>query len=142
MLTISRHARIPEPFKRISRFVFSGGMGALTHFGILILMTELAGTGVILSTTTAFVAASGVSFSLQKVWTFKDRSLHAVPIQMLLYIIVALLNLVLNAALMYVLTEHLDLHYLAAQLITSGLIAAESYLLYKYVVFPDRSLPE
>jgi hypothetical protein len=44
----------------------------------------------------------------------------------------------LNAALMQVLAVNLNLHYLLSQLFVSAVVAVNSFLLYKYLVFKHK----
>lgn len=125
-------------FRKIKRFIISGGIGTLTHFGILIFLTEYIGFTVMFSTTVAFIFASVVSFTLQKLWTFESYSLHTVPSQMILYLGVTAMNITFNALSMYILHERLGWYYLLAQFLTSGMIAVESYTLYRYFVFHPK----
>lgn len=124
--------------RKIKRFIIAGSIGAITHFSILILLAEYGGFSIIFSTTMAFLVASVVSFTLQKLWTFESYDIRAVPSQMFLYVSVTVLNMALNALSMYAFTQKLEWHYLVAQFIISSLIAIESYMLYKYFVFQPR----
>jgi glycosyltransferase involved in cell wall biosynthesis len=54
---------------------------------------------------------------------------------MAVYMTVALINLFLNTVLMYILVDGFKAWYMLAQFIASGLIAIESYLVYKTFIF-------
>jgi putative flippase GtrA len=135
--------RIPERYRKLVRFTISGGTGFLVNLVVLIALVELTGMRPVVASVGAFVCAFGVSFTLQKFWTFKDAGLTEAPQQATRYLVVALVNLALNALLMYLFTEVLHLFdallpqygYIAAQIVTNGLIAIESYFLYKHFVF-------
>ncbi len=123
----------------ILRFLISGATGALVHFLILIFSKEILDLSVILSTTLAFSLASVVSFLLQKIWVFKNYDKgNAIPRQAFLYLLVTILNVGINAILMHILVNIFGIYYIISQIITSGLIAIESYILYKSLVFSSN----
>jgi putative flippase GtrA len=126
---------IPERYKKIVRFLISGGVAFTVHFAILIPLVEIGKLHPVLASVVAFVFAFGVSFTLQKFWTFKDPSITEAPMQVTRYFGIALMNLGLTALLMYVFVERSRIYYILAQIMTTGLIAIESYFLYKYLVF-------
>ncbi len=119
------------------RFLISGGTGAMVHFFVLYLLTGVMGVWYLLATSIAFTCAFFVSFTLQKHWTYTDRS-PAVWGQRGRYFLIGVGNLLLNGALMYVLVDGFGIWYLLAQVIASGLIAVLSHLLYRTVVFMEH----
>ena len=131
MLNLPHHAS----YKKIVRYITAGVTGALIHFLVLITLKEIFFCSILLSTTTAFIIAGISSFLLQKYWTFKNKGTSEISLQMALYIVVALTNVGVNAGLMWFFSIKLGFYYLVAQVITSGLIAIESYILYNRIVF-------
>lgn len=121
----------------MQRFVVSGATGTVVHFFFLIIGKEIIGFSIIASTTIAFIIASTVSFLLQKIWTFKNYNTAVIHLQAIRYLCIALINMGINAILMHMLSDRLAIYYLIAQFITSGLIAIESYLLYRFIVFKE-----
>ncbi len=89
----------------------------------------------IFSAIVAFVIAFGVSFSLQKFWTFQDRAMHLLRSQMITYFVITACNLGLNTLLMYFFVDVFGIQYLFSQIIASALIALESYFMYGRFVF-------
>ncbi|MFP4514574.1 MAG: GtrA family protein [Parcubacteria group bacterium] len=116
------------------KYLISGGLSTATHLIVLSLVYSYLGLQIITATTLAFFVAFGVSFSLQKFWTFRNKD-NKYFHQLYFYLLVAVFNLFFNAALMQALVVNLDFHYLLAQLFTSALVALNSFLLYKYLVF-------
>jgi len=122
---------------RLARYLLAGGTGAFVNLGSLFFLVHYLGfhylAGSIISFTTAFV----VSFVLQKFWTFRDfeRNKKIVGKQLTNYLLIALLNLILNTFFMYFFVEFFGFWYMLAQFLTSGIIAILSYYLYKFFVF-------
>jgi len=122
-------------YKQIIKYLIAGGTAAFVDLGLLYFITDILGVWYLLSACLAFVVAFFVSFFLQKFWTFRDADKKAIYKQMGVYLGVALANLTLNAVLMYIFVDGFKIWYMLAQVIVSGLIACESYFVYKIFIF-------
>lgn len=119
----------------IVRYLVSGGTAAFTDIGLLYVLTKFVGLWYLASAVLAFIVAFGVSFTLQKFWTFQDKDLQAVKRQAGLYFLAAIVNLCLNTLLVYLMTDFLGIFYVISQVIAAGLVAIWSFFVYKYYVF-------
>ncbi|MDO8592362.1 MAG: glycosyltransferase [bacterium] len=129
-------------YKQIIKYFIAGGAAAAVDLGLLYFLTDILGIWYLISTSLAFAAAFFVSFFLQKFWTFRDPDQTVIYKQLATYLAVALVNFTLNAALMYILVDGFKIWYLLAQFLASGLIAGESYFIYKFVIFNKKSAGE
>ncbi len=120
---------------RIIRFILSGGTAAFVNLFLLYLLTEWVGLYYLTSVVISFLAAVCVSFILQKFWTFSDVLDPSSNIQISVFFLVSVINACINTWLVYNFVEHLNIYYLIAQFISSGIIAIESYFIYKNYVF-------
>ncbi len=123
---------------QIVRFVISGGASALTQLILLYVFTQFFGIWYLFSLILAFAISLGVSFTLQKFWTFEDTETSGMHLQIPSYLAVTLTNLAVNAALLYIAVEFLKLWYLFAQVLIEGIIAISSFFIYKFVIFRRR----
>ncbi len=132
-------ARIGVPIERrasaarILRFIISGGCAAVVNIILLYLLTEFAGMWYMISAGLAFVAAFLVSFFLQKYWAFRNVAAAGARIQMSQHLVSAVVNLGLNLILIYTLVEYVGLWYILAQIISSALIAFESFFAFRWI---------
>lgn len=124
---------------QITKYTISGGTGAAVHLSVLYLLTKVVGVWYILSTSIAFIIAFFVSFTLQKYWTFKMNEFANISNQLIKYFFVGVINLFLNAGLMYVLVDVFHLWYMLAQIIVLAFIGGVSFLVYKFFVFKHRA---
>ncbi|MDD4271825.1 MAG: glycosyltransferase [Patescibacteria group bacterium] len=122
-------------YKQIIKYLIAGGTATLTDLCLLYFFTDILDIWYLLSAVLAFSIAFFVSFFLQKFWTFRDPDKEAMYKQMVVYFGVCLTNLVINTVLMYVFVDFFKIWYMLAQVIISGLIACESYLIYKFFIF-------
>jgi putative flippase GtrA len=122
-------------FGRIIRYVISGGIGTVTNFGLIYLFTDYFGIWYLKSSIIAFIISVIISFICQKYLTFQNTNTEKVHKQMVLFIILALINLGINTLLMYLFVDIVGMWYLSAQVVTSALIAISSFFVYKHVIF-------
>lgn len=130
---IRRHARLVK-------FLISGGTATLSNLIVIYLLTDLLHIYYLVSSGVSFIIAFLVSFTLQKFWTFNNPGLDVVHKQLVIGILVAGGNLVLNTFLMFIFVQHVGLHYLFGQLVTSAIIACETFFVYKHVMFRPSTL--
>jgi putative flippase GtrA/predicted HAD superfamily phosphohydrolase YqeG len=125
---------------KVARFILSGGTAAALDLVLLFVLTSVFHIWYLLSAVIAFVFAFVVSFTLQKYWTFRDGSKDKIPLQAAAYFLIAVMNLCVNTVLVYTFVEHAHIHYLVSQIISSALLAVESYFLYQTLVFKRQDL--
>lgn len=128
-------------YLKIIRYIISGGSAALVNLGTLYILTDRFGWWYLFSSIVAFGLAFIVSFTLQKFWTFKEKSFHTAPKQLTLYFLVITINLLINTALMYFMVDIINFPYLLSQIIVGGLIAFGSFFVYRHVIFRPRVSP-
>lgn len=119
----------------IAKFIMSGSTAAGVEFTLLFVLTHFAGIHYLVSSTLAFCVAVGVGFTLQKFWTFENKSLDRIHRQAVQYLSLGLTNLGINAVLMYVLVENFHLWYMLAQFVACGMMAGSNFLIYNLFIF-------
>ena len=127
-------------FHSIFKFVVSGGLSACVNLGMLYLLTEYAHMYYLQSAVLSFVVAFFISFLLQKFWTFKDMRKEVIRQQMILFLILSLINLLINTLLIYVFVEYMHLWYVAAAVVSGVLLAISNFFTYKHVIFTTESI--
>lgn len=127
------------PRRRLIKYFISGGASAAVDLIILYILTDILGIWYLLSSIVAFAVAIGVSFTLQKFWTFRNLTTSRLYQQAALYLLIGVINLLLNSGLMYILVEVVLLWYILAQVIAALVIAALSFFVYKNFIFHEAS---
>lgn len=122
----------------ILRYLIAGGTGAAVNVGTLFLLTHYGGVYYLLSATVAFFLSYGVSFVLQKFWTFEERSTERIHGQAALYLGIFICTFFLNLGLLYLLVERAHIWYVFAQVFASGILAGMSFFIYRHVVFASK----
>ncbi|MES2216169.1 MAG: GtrA family protein [Patescibacteria group bacterium] len=130
---------IPPAYRRVFRYLIAGGTAAATDLILLFVFTSVLHIWYLLSAIMAFLIAFGVSFTLQKFWTFDDQSTDRWKAQATIYMVIAAINLGLNTLLMYVAVDVGHFHYFISQFVISGLLAFEQYFIYQIFVFKKKA---
>ena len=128
-------------YGRIVRFVIAGSTGAIVNLVALFTIVHFFGVYPVYASMLAFMCAFFVSFTLQKLWTYKNYATKQAGSQLVLYFGIQVVNLSINGTLMYLFIEYTPLHYLIAQVVTSSVIAIESFFVYKHVIFIEDGTP-
>lgn len=123
---------------KLVRYLFSGGMAAVTNLVLLWLFTDVCHIWYLLSSILAFLIAFGVSFVLQKFFTFQDHATEGIHGQAAAYFAVTGTNLLVNTGLMYLFVDIGHMNYLLAQVAASIIIAVEGYVVYNIFIFKKQ----
>jgi putative flippase GtrA len=113
--------------RRLLRYAFAGGASALTHLGVTALLVEVAGRRPVIASTIGFVASIAVSYLLQRRWVFRSQVANRLAIPR--FLTVTAVGFLLNASILWIGTEVLDVHYAPVQLVALVAIPVSNYLL-------------
>jgi len=129
----SKHAKI-------IKYLIAGVTATLVNFATVYLLTDIFGVWYLLSSSSGFIVSFGVSFYLQKFWTFSDKDKSRIYRQMIMYLGVAGLGFVVNDILMFAQVSIFGLWYMAAQFFTAAFLAFINYLFYNFIIFKKKPL--
>lgn len=104
----------------MSRFSLVGVAAAIGHYGTLVLAVGAGGADAVLAALAGFLVGGTISYSLNRRWTFASDRPHEAALPR--FALVAFAGFVLTGTSMAVLTDWLGVHYLPAQLVTTGLV--------------------
>lgn len=115
--TTMRHRHISIQFLF---YCFVGACATASQYLTLILLVELVNMQAVYASTIGSIIGSVVSFFMNHHLTFKSAKRRRETL--LQFYSVAAIGTSLNALLMYIGTEQIHLHYMTAQVITTGLV--------------------
>jgi putative flippase GtrA len=105
----------------------SVGFAALVfHYGTLIALVETGTLGPDLAALAGFVVGGVVSYVLNRRYTFDSDRSHAAAGPR--FAVTAAVGFVMTYLLMHGMTERLGIHYLLAQLVTTGIVLIWTFL--------------
>lgn len=119
--------------------LLSGGTAALIDLLLLYFFTAILHWPSWTAVNSAFAGAVLVNFSLQKFWVFSERASNSIHQQLIKFYLIALVNFITNAVLMYIMINILNIWYLMAQVLVTGLLAMFNFMAYKLFIFRHNS---
>ena len=125
--------------RRLVRFGLVGAISLPSHYGMLILLVEIGGADPVLSTIAGSAVGLVVNYSLNRRFTFrsKKRNRDAGPI----FLTVAMATGILNAALVYLGTGPLGIHYLPVQILTTLIVFLANFAAHSVWTFSESKAP-
>jgi len=120
-------------FLEIVRFCTGGVISVGVYYITLYALTEFAKIWYPISSIFGSVLMYGISFLFQKFLTFKNKETKTIPKQLILYFSMAIIFLVTNSFLLFVMVEYLHLKYLIAQIFLTCVLSIISYLTTKKI---------
>jgi len=120
----------------VFKFCVGGGLGVLTAYVTLYVLTEFMHVWYVASAVIAAILNYAVNFTMQKFWTFEDKDMTKVHKQAALYFTMGAVFMPTNAGLLYVLVEYLHVHYMLAQVILTILFSVASYFITHKIFTP------
>lgn len=124
--------------KALVKFFLAGCLAGTANLIFLAILYDLVDLSIIVSTSFAFIASFLVSFSLQKLWTFRNFSQKKAASQFTLYILNAFFTLYVNGFLMHFLVDGQGVWYLFSQIIVNVLLGIYNFFIYRFIVFRDN----
>jgi putative flippase GtrA len=118
-----------KTLKRIFKFCVGGGLGVLTAYITLYMLTEIFHVWYVASAVVSSILNYTVNFIVQKFWTFENKDLTQVRRQAILYYTMGAVFLPSNAGLLYVLVEFAHIPYMASQIILTVVFSIISYFI-------------
>ncbi len=123
-------------YAKFCKYFIVGGIAFFINLSVLFILTEYAQLYYLLSSAFAFLIAFMANFFLQRFWTFNNTSrTHLKRHALQFFALQVCSNLLLNAALLYLLVEYLRAWYVLAQAVVSIAMALLTFLISQRFIF-------
>jgi putative flippase GtrA len=123
-----------QNIKLFSGYIIFAGIAAVIELGLLYLLTDFGGLWYFYSAIISYLAGMLTNYTLNKYLNFMNRS-RMIVLQFGLFATVAVVGLVLNQILLFVLVEFAGLWYMYAKLISMAIIVVWSFYGHKKLTF-------
>ncbi len=100
-------------------------VSAIGHYGLLIALVQGAGSDPVLASAAGATLGAVINYALNYRLTFRSGKRHREAV--VKFLVVAVVGLALNTLLMWIGVDVLGLHYLLAQVLTTGLVLIWSF---------------
>lgn len=110
---------------RLLRYSAAGTVGTAIQYTTLLCLVRTGVTGPIVASSSGAIAGAFTNYFLNYHFTFNSQNRHvnAAP----KFFLVALAGFIINWAAMTMLLRHVGMHYLAAQILSTGLVFMVTY---------------
>ena len=110
---------------RLSKFLVVGGLGALVNTGMLVILYHELHLALVVASALATELAIGHNYLWNDRWTFAQRSLSLSRFAK--FNLVSLGGQCVTVATLWILVQHVGLHYIVANVIAIGLAVAWNF---------------
>ena len=132
-MTEARDPAMPRHRYSIPMYLGAGGIATASHYVTTIALVELAGVAPLAASATGFAVGAGVKYWLNYFVAFRSAERHSAAVPRFAVTLVAMFAL--NAAFFTLFHQWLGLHYMLAQVLTTGMLIPPGYLMSRLWVF-------
>jgi putative flippase GtrA len=112
-----------------------GGIAFVVDFGLLFLLTAYAGLHYQWSAAISFIAGLAVNYMISITWVFNaDEGSRNRLYEFLMFAVVGVIGLGLNALIIYVFTELVGVYYLISKIISTIIVFLWNFLGRRYLL--------
>jgi putative flippase GtrA len=127
-----------EPrIRQFFKFVAVGLLATAIQYGVLLAAVELFGLPATMGSGIGFVLSAAANYYLNHRLTFRSERQHLSAASR--FVVVSAVGLLLNVAVMQLLTVHWRIQYVLAQVVATALIVSWSLCGNAYWTFADRA---
>jgi len=127
--------RVEEDGFQLARALVVGGVAFLIDILILWILTRFFRVHYLISAVCGFSVGVIVNYLMSINWVFTDRSLNSKGIEFTLFSLIGIVGLILNAILMWLLTEKFSVYYLFSRIASGLVIFLVNFLARKILLF-------
>lgn len=119
---------------QLFRYACVGGIAFIADFGLLFLLTSFCGVHYQISACISFIAGLTVNYFLSTAWVFNsNRENINHYAEFLMYAIVGIVGLALNALILFILTDLFGLLYLISKIFSTIIVFGWNFIGRRYI---------
>lgn len=115
-------------------YVLFAGIATVVDMGILYFLTKFAGLFYLLSATISYTLGIITNYSLNKKYNFENKDKRVIR-QFSIFVSIALIGLLLNNLILFLLVHFAHMWFMFAKVISIGLVMFWSFFGHKHVTF-------
>ena len=120
---------------QLFRYIFVGGLAFLVDFGLLYFFTEYLHIYYLISASMSFIIGLVVNYLLSIKWVFGNRQLKNRTSEFVVFGVIGLVGLGLNALIIWLLTDFASVYYLISKIISTVLVFLFNFFARRYLLF-------
>lgn len=115
-------------WQQIARFAVVGGSAFVIDYGIMILLTELAGVNYLISSAISFTVSVIFNYILSVYWVFNVDKEKDQTKAFLLFIILSVVGLGINQVIMWLCVDKLGIFYMLSKIGATGVVMVYNFI--------------
>jgi putative flippase GtrA len=123
--------------RRFLLYAAAGVAATGTHYAVMVALVTWAKAPEVVASCAGFLAGACVKYPLNYWTVFASRQQHRIALPR--FALALAVSFALNAILLAILLETLDVHYMVSQVLTTGAVLFVNYLLARYWIFFART---
>ncbi len=120
---------------QLLRYFFVGGFAFIIDYSLLYFFTEYIGIHYLLSASISFIVGLIVNYLLSVKWVFTISKYDNKAIEFIIFGIIGIIGLGLNALLLWIATDLLHIYYMVSKIIVAGIIMLWNFICRKLILF-------
>ena len=123
---------------QLFRYIIVGGFAFIIDYLLLHILTESFNLYYILSATISFIVGLIINYLLSIIWIFKTSKYNSRSLEFTIFSIIGLIGLGLNALLLYIATDILQIYYMISKIFVACIIMLWNFFCRKLILFTTK----
>ena len=123
---------------QLFRYTIVGGFAFIIDYSLLYFLTESFEIYYLISATISFIVGLVVNYILSILWIFKTSKYNSRSLEFIIFGIIGVAGLGLNALLLYIATDILHIYYMISKLLVACIIMLWNFICRKLILFTTK----
>ena len=125
--------------KQLIKFGFVGGICFVIDYGVMVLLTEVAGLEYLLSCGISFTVSVIANYLLSMKFVFERKDTLDRRIEFIIFVIMSVIGLGLTELLMWVFVDKADIHYMISKIVVTAIVMVYNFVTRKLFLEKKKS---
>lgn len=128
-----------ELIKQLIKFGFVGGICFVIDYGVMVLLTEVAGLEYLLSCGISFTVSVIANYLLSMKFVFERKDTLDRRIEFIIFVVMSVIGLGLTELLMWVFVDKANIHYMISKIVVTAIVMVYNFVTRKLFLEKKKS---
>ncbi len=125
--------------KQLIKFGFVGGICFVIDYGVMVLLTEVAGMEYLLSCGISFTVSVIANYLLSMKFVFERKDTLDRRVEFIIFVIMSVIGLGLTELLMWIFVDKADIHYMISKIVVTAIVMVYNFVTRKLFLEKKKS---